>query len=392
MTRSSRGVRSAGKASDRGFSRTRASFRAAFLVAGLAMVCLASGAALPQSIDCAGLRAQIAALDQASWRTNPYLAQAQRARAALQRSMSYAHSIGCDRQQFFFFGSPPPPQCGGLNAQIQQLQANVSQLESYARANTSPQRQELAERFSAYCRGGNTGQPRGFFESLFGGQSSPEAQPPPDPLEQAPPPETNQAPHGGSEVLCVRHCDGYFFPLNYSPRGGSESLTDFCKASCPNAEVSVFTRAPGEEIQTAVGLDGKPYTELPAALKYQKSLDPACTCRPPGASWAQTLAQAERILSYGGRSDAMVTPEKSAEMALPRSNPHAKSGRAKPDDIEATDAAAAAQVPTAGTDSAGIATGDVKNGTAYSQGQGKTIEATGPDGVKRHVRIVGPAL
>jgi hypothetical protein len=196
-------------------------------------------------------------------------------------------------------------------------------------------------------------------------------------------------------VLCVRHCDGYFFPLNYSERGGSESLTDFCKASCPNAEVSVYTRVPGEVIQTAVGLDGRPYTDLPAALKYQKTLDPACTCRAAGASWADTLADAERILSYGRKGDVMVTPQKSAEMAQPKPAPHAKPtmpGNATPDDLEQTDAAAAAQVPTAGNDSAGIATGDVKNGTAYSQGQGQTVEVTGPDGVKRRVRIVGPSL
>jgi hypothetical protein len=359
----------------------------------LAIMCLASSDALPQGIDCAGLRSQIAALDEANARTNPYLAQAQQQRADLQRSVSYAHSIGCDRQQFFFFGSPPPPQCGGLNAHIQQVQASVGQLEANARASASPERQQLAARFYAYCRTADAApHSSGFFESLFGGQSAPNAQPQ-DPLEEVPAPG-DETPQGGSEVLCVRHCDGYFFPLSYSERGGPDSLTDFCKASCPNAEVSVYTRVPGQEIETAVGLDGKPYTDLPTALKYQKSLDPACTCRAASASWADTLGDAERILNYGGRRDVMVTPQQSAAMARPKPDPRAKQAPviAAPDDIEATDAAAAAQVPTAGTDSAGIATGDVKNGTAYSQGQGQTVEVTGPDGVKRRVRIVGPQL
>lgn len=396
MTRSSHGAYCPATGGRR--DRKQGAFFAALRVTVplLAMICLAPGAALPQGIDCAGLRAQIAALDEANARTNPYLGAAQRRRSDIQRSVSYAHSIGCDRQQFLFFGSPPPPQCAGLNAHIQQMQASLGQVEASARANTSPERQQLAARFYAYCRGGDTAaQPRGFFESLFGGRSSPNAPSPQDPLEQVPPAEADQTPQGGSEVLCVRHCDGYFFPLNYSERGGSESLTDFCKASCPNAEVSVYTRVPGEVIQTAVGLDGSPYMDLPAALKYQKTLDPACTCRPPGASWADTLAEAERIVSYGGKGDVMVTPQKSAEMARPKPDPHAKSttpGKATPDDIEAKDAAAAAQVPTASTDSAGIATGDVKNGTAYSQGQGQTVEVTGPDGVKRRVRIVGPPL
>lgn len=359
----------------------------------LAIMCVASSAALAQGVDCAGLRAQIAALDQANARTNPYAIQAQQQRADLQRSVGYAHSIGCDRQQFFFFGSPPPPQCGGLNAHIQQVQATVGQLEANVRATASPERQQLAARFYAYCRTADAAPHQsGFFESLFGGQSAPNAESQ-DPLEDVPAPG-DETPQGGSEVLCVRHCDGYFFPLNYSERGGSDSLTDFCKASCPNAEVSVYTRVPGQEIQTAVGLDGKPYTDLPAALKYQKSLDPACTCRAANASWADTLADAERILNYGGSRDAIVTPQQSAAMARPKPDPRSKQAAAKatPDNIEATDAAAAAQVPTAGTDSAGIATGDVKNGTAYSQGQGQTVEVTGPDGVKRRVRIVGPQL
>jgi hypothetical protein len=358
----------------------------------LAMMCLTSNAVLAQGIDCAGLRSQIASLDEANAHTNPYLVQAQQQRSSLQSSMNYAHSIGCDRQQFLFFGSPPPQQCPALNAQIQQMQANLGQLEASARANASPERQQLAARFYAYCRtADNTPRQPGFFESLFGGQSSPDVQSSPeDPLEL--PPAEDETPQGGSEVLCVRHCDGYFFPLNYSERGGA-SLSDFCKASCPNAEVSVYTRVPGEEIQTAVGLDGKPYTDLPAALKYQKSLDPACTCRAAGVSWADTLADAERILNDGGARDAMVTPEKSAEMAQPKPDLRAKAaGKAIPDNIQATDAAAAAQVPTAGTDSAGIATGDVKNATAYSQGQGQTVEVTGPDGVTRRVRIVGPPL
>jgi hypothetical protein len=379
------------------------------LVAGLsAAACLAPAVALAQGVDCAGLRAQVAAIDQASLQTSPFAGAIQQQRADLQRSTSYAHSIGCDRQQFFFFGSPPPPQCGGLNAHIAQTQANLARLVANARASSnSPERQQLLARYNAYCHGMDTAsqpQQHGFFESLFGGEHD-DNPPSQDSLDQLPPAaEENPTPQGGSEVLCVRHCDGAFFPLNYSTRIGSESLTDFCKASCPNAEVSVYTRVPGEVIETAVGLDGKPYTDLPGALKYQKSLDPTCSCRAPGASWADTLAGAEQILSSGGNADVMVTPEKSDEMARPQPNSKAKAtgGAAKPapgkaaaqsgDDIQATDAAAAAQVPTASSDSSGIATGEVKNGAAYSQGQGQTVEVTGPDGVKRRVRIVAPQL
>jgi hypothetical protein len=338
-------------------------------------------------------------------RANPYAGDIRSQRAGLERTEAYGHKLGCDRQGFIFFGPPPPPQCGQVNAQIAQLRASLSQLEASARGVVdSPQRQQMVASYNAYCRQ-QTATQGGFLGGLFGG---PNPSPPPSDLDVPPPPDAlpgadvASKPTGGSELLCVRHCDGAFFPINYAPARDSQTLTDFCKASCPNADVSVFSRAPGQEIQTAVGLDGKPYMSLSGALKYQKSLDPTCTCRAPGASWAQTLADAEAMLSHSKRGEMVVTQEKSDEMARPTA-PGAPDSKRKhrpaadtpatsdnSDDIINQDAAAAAQVPTASTDSAGISAGHVSNQTSYPQGTGPTTEVTGADGVTRRVRIVGP--
>jgi hypothetical protein len=361
------------------------------LIAGA--LCASVAGALAQSPDCAQLLGQIAALDRANTQTGPYSDAIQKQRSELERSVGYAHSIGCDRQQFLFFGSPPPAQCPQLNAQIQQLRATLRQLETNAAAsNNSPQRQEQQK-------------PRGFFESLFGGGNP--AAPPPDnttPNDLPPLPEVVQQPTSGAETLCVRTCDGGFFPLIYSARHvSSDTLTELCKASCPNTEVRVYTRIPGQEVRTAVGLDGAPYMNMPAALKFEKSSDPACTCKPPGQSWSDALANAEHILGHEGKGDIIVTPEKSAELSRPKpeatqrsklidttSAKAAKAAGKSTDDLEAHDAASAAQVPTASDDSAGIATGDVKPTASFPQGAGKTVEVTSPDGTKRQVRIVGP--
>jgi len=162
--------------------------------------------------------------------------------------------------------------------------------------------------------------------------------------------------------------------------------------------VKVYTRIPGQEVKTAVGLDGTPYMSLPAALKFEKSYDPACTCKPANEPWSQALAGAERVLGHEGRGDIIVTPEKSAEMSRPKPEPASKKAKAGPqkagpkmtDDMEAHDAASAAQVPTASNESSGIAAGEVKPAASFPQGQGKTVEVTEPDGTKRQVRIVGP--
>lgn len=363
------------------------------------------GAVLAQGVDCNQLLGQISAMDRASAQSSPYAADIQKQHVELARAQSYAHSIGCDRKQFLFFGSPPPAQCSQLEGRIRQMRGSLAQLQANAsRSTNSPERQALLARYDTYCR---QQRQRGFFESLFGGGNpnpAPNGMPPDGAL---PPQQAPQNPAGGAEALCVRTCDGGFFPLVLSAqRTNPEMLTDLCKASCPNTEVRVYTRVPGAEVKTAVGLDGTPYMALPAALKFQKSYDPACTCKPAGQSWAQALADAERVLGHERKGDIIVTPEKSAEMSRPKLTPAQRSkvlgatsakaaaAAAKADksgdDLAAHDATDAAQVPTASDDSAGIATGEVKQGDSYSEGQGKSVEVTGPDGAKHQVRIVGP--
>ena len=128
------------------------------------------------------------------------------------------------------------------------------------------------------------------------------------------------SPHGGSQAVCVRTCDGGFFPLPLSARQSDpDQLTGLCQALCPNAPVSVYTRSPNQDISTSLSLTGDlPYSDLPNALKFQKSFDPACTCKPPGQSWAEALAGAEELLGRARKGDIVVTPESSAELAKPK--------------------------------------------------------------------------
>ena len=163
---------------------------------------------------------------------------------------------------------------------------------------------------------------RGFFESLFGGEERRE------PLPQLPPKTDADAvddepARGGSQAVCVRTCDGGFFPLGISARRGKENLVEMCQALCPGAETEVFTRRPDADIKTAASLDGKSYTELPNALKFEKSFVPTCTCRQPGKTWAETLANAEEVLGATRKGDVVVTKEKSDEMSRPRLDPKA---------------------------------------------------------------------
>ena len=276
--------------------------------AALACAAIIGGVApaAAQQFDCNALRAQIAATPV---RADPRAAAAaQRQRAELQRTAAQAERMGCNQRQFLFFGSPPPPQCRPLEQRMDSLRNNLARLEAAARG-ASGQRDALIDRYNQYCMR-RAGPPRNFFEQLFGGGTVEM------PIGDLPPPEET-GPRRGSKAVCVRTCDGFFFPISYNAHGQNpDRLADLCRAQCPNADTEVFTYSPSRDITEAVSINGAPYSSLANALRYRRTFDAACTCRAPDKSWAETLGPAERLLT-GSRRDVIVTPERAEEMSRP---------------------------------------------------------------------------
>ena len=100
-----------------------------------------------------------------------------------------------------------------------------------------------------------------------------------------------------------------------------------CQRMCPAAEVSLYTyHNPGEEMAQAVSLNGRPYTELPTAFQYRKSMSPECSCRRPGESWAQTLKTIgpDDTVAPG---DVVVTEQNAKQLSQPRRRRQANSTR-----------------------------------------------------------------
>ena len=331
------------------------------LLAVLAAILTCAQAADAQVLDCNRLQAQIAHLDRGGGRG---AGQARRAGAELARTQAYAHQLGCDG--FSFFGGNP--ECGGLNQRISQLQASVGQ----SQAAGGGRRDDLIARYNAACRQ-QPPQPRGFFESLFGGAEPqrPAALPPPTqptrPAAGVSEADGDGHARGGSQAVCVRTCDGGFFPLAQSARRSGDALTEMCSALCPGTEAAVYTRNPNAEIKTAVSLDGHPYMDLPNAMKFAKSVTPTCSCQPAGKTWAEALANAEEVLGNARRGDIVVTQEKSDELAHQKSEAKASATPSTPLGAGTTSSldAASALVPQPGP-------------------------STTPDAVRRPVRQVGP--
>jgi hypothetical protein len=379
---------------------------AAVATLGMVAALAVANSALSQTTDCERLRQAIADSSHSA-QGSQFQAAAERQRSELDRTVAYAHSIGCENRKILIFGSDPPAQCGQINSQIERMRANLSDLQS--RAGGQGGRGDLVARYNSQCLNPQP-HPQNFLEALFGGgQRQPEVSS--EPML----PEPGQVPdekvlgigeaRAGSKAVCVRACDGSFFPVSYSAGGGRlDDLEDMCHALCPNADVALYTYPGSGVIEQAVSISGSRYMDTPTALKYRQTFDPTCSCRRRGQSWAEALANAEAKLGRQGKTDIMVTPEKAVELSRPidpktaaKTDPKAKIAKAsiKPapgTDANGVDTTLSEAAATISHDTTGILGAGAQTNAPVSQDQGQSVEVTGPDGVKRRVRIVGPTL
>ncbi|HTV35954.1 MAG TPA: DUF2865 domain-containing protein [Xanthobacteraceae bacterium] len=272
----------------------------------------ASAQPVGSSPVCVRLEAQLATLNSGA--ANSTLAsQIQSAedaiakqQADIDRAQAQARKAGCG-QGFFSLFSGFSPQCGPLNSKIDEMRGNLdrmmSDLEQLKSGNDSQQGQrtaligQLAQNNcgSQYTQAVRDAGPQGFFEALLGGGGTIVT------------PGGNGAPVGTYRTVCVRTCDGFYFPISYSTVPGRFAAdAEACQRLCPAAPVALYTyHNPGEEIEQAVSVDGAPYTALPNAFRYRKELVTGCSCRKPGETWEQTLHSADDTTLESG--DIVVT-------------------------------------------------------------------------------------
>lgn len=124
-----------------------------------------------------------------------------------------------------------------------------------------------------------------WFDLIFGAmrprrEERSEPRPRPRPRSEQP----KKAVSASYRTLCVRLCDGFYFPISYSTRrenfAGDASQ---CERQCPSRSRLFVYRNPGEEIEDMRDLDGHKYLSLPTALVYRTKYVADCTCR--GNPW-----------------------------------------------------------------------------------------------------------
>ena len=129
---------------------------------------------------------------------------------------------------------------------------------------------------------------------------------------------------GTYRTMCVRLCDGYYFPISFSAtrdRFARDAKT--CESSCGGQARLFIYRNPGADVEDMVDLRGQPYRQLSKAFLYRTEYVPQCRCKPnPWDAEAQerhrmyALAAAKR---KGSKQAAAELDALTAKMKLDRS-------------------------------------------------------------------------
>jgi hypothetical protein len=291
--------------------------------------------AAPLNPMCPRLEAQLATIDRGGGSGDPakddqirrYQDAAIKQQAELDRVTSQAKRMGCDSSGFFSLFSGQSAQCGPVNHQIQQMRANLEQITTSLErlrggmggADRDNQRRSVllalaqnncGPQYANAARG-----PGNFLDNLFGNNTN-----------NPGPPVADLGPQSGTfRTVCVRSCDGGYFPISFATvpaRFPDDEKT--CKSLCPAAEATLFTyRNPGEDISQAVSINGQPYSSSPNAFRYRQEFNPSCSCKAAGQTWSDALKSIDDKAAAEQQGDIIVTEESAKKMSRPLAAPAA---------------------------------------------------------------------
>jgi hypothetical protein len=86
--------------------------------------------------------------------------------------------------------------------------------------------------------------------------------------------------YGGYRTICVRVCDGYYFPLNFSTsRQRFAADATKCINQYALGEAELFYYPTGGDPAQAVSLSGQRYFQQPSAFAFRQAFHPQCAIR-----------------------------------------------------------------------------------------------------------------
>jgi hypothetical protein len=312
------------------------------------------GAANPM---CPRLEAQLAMIDRGGGdpakdeQIRRYQDSAAKQQAELDRVTSQARRMGCDSSGFFSLFSGQNAQCGPVNNQIQQMRANLDQITTNLErlrsgglgdSDRENQRHSVLLALTQNNCGAQYANalqqqqgPGNFLTNLFGNNNNNPGTP------------VDAGPQSGTyRTVCVRTCDGGYFPISFATVPGRFPDDEkACKALCPATEANLYAyRNPGEDMNQAVSISGQPYASSPNAFRFRQEFNPSCSCKAAGQTWSDALKSIDDKAAAEQQGDIIVTEENAKKMSRPQQAkaPPAKKGSA----ATAADPAAPAQPNT----------------------------------------------
>lgn len=187
--------------------------------------------------------------------------------AELARLRARARRANCFGGGFLFFRSKPKPECNQIIPRLEAMEANMAKLEQLrGRYSVGADSRRLAR---IRARMAEMGCATTYNDALLGDDGFFD--------------ESGQFFEWSDTVrtLCVRKCDGYYFPISFSttPERFTADLYT-CQAQCPAAEVDLYYHSdPRGDAESLVSINGEPYPELANAFRYRREYDPTCTCK-----------------------------------------------------------------------------------------------------------------
>jgi hypothetical protein len=106
--------------------------------------------------------------------------------------------------------------------------------------------------------------------------------------------DDDDRPVGTYRTVCVRLCDGYYFPVSFAV--GSDRLghdKEVCESRCGSQGRLFVHRNPGGSTDDMQDLAGRAYRQLPTAFLYRTEYVASCTCQPQ--PWDQASLDRHRL-------------------------------------------------------------------------------------------------
>jgi hypothetical protein len=307
-----------------------------------------------QTQVCTRLEGQLAAIDRGAGgdparaeQVRRYEEAARRQQTELDTMVAQGRRQGCESSGFFLFSGFQSQQCVDLTRQISRMRANLDRINVDLQRlqggdiDRGEQRRSVLMALAQNNCGAQyrtAARSPGFFDQLLGRDAN-ESVPSSDLANQG-------AQSGSVRTICVRTCDGFYFPISYATNASRfRDDEKACQRMCPAAEVMLFSYpTEGGDVANATTISGQTYSSLPNAFKYRQEFNATCSCKRAGQSWADALGKDEAV----DPSDIVVTEDRAKQLSQPPAQkgqkgrtPGAAPAQAAPPAAETPPAAAA---------------------------------------------------